>query len=267
MVNNTETTDPSVINRLAEEVTKEPEAEVKTVTPSNTDVSLPGGFIAGDGSLVKYAEVRELNGLDEEVIAKAGTTGKVLTTMLQRGLVALGSEKPSKEDLDKLLGGDRDAILVGIRRATFGDVVEQSTVCPSCATELEVDINLVTDIPSYDLEDPFEDRKFTYKSSKGEEIVVSLPTGRTQRKILDNLDKTRAEMNTILLTDCVESVNNRGSLGTATAQSLGMKDREDIISEIVKRNPGPRLGEVKTTCEACGEDVPVPLSLADLFRL
>lgn len=261
------TTDPNVINKLASDLEKAPEAEVKTVAPSNNEVSLPGGFIAGDGSLVKYAEVRELNGLDEEAISKSGGTGKALIAMLQRGLVALGTEKPTKDDLESLLSGDRDAILVGIRRATFGDTVDYNVTCASCLEQLKVTVNLATDIPVVTLDDPIEGRQFVYESKTKGEIVVSLPTGLTQKKLLENLDKTRAEVNTLVLADCVESVGGEPSVGVLSVQKLGMSDRENLVDEIIKRSPGPRLAEVKTTCEACGEEIPMPLSLADLFRL
>jgi hypothetical protein len=260
-------TDPSVIEKLALEATEGPTVTIKTVAPSNSDVSLPGGFIAGDGSVVKYAEVRELNGVDEEAISKAGSTGRALAVMVQRGLVSIGMEKPTKEDLDRLLSGDRDAILIGIRRVTFGNTVQFGFPCPHCKEGLEVEVDLTSDIPIKTLDNPIEDRKFIYESEKHGTIVVGLPTGTTQKKLIENVDKTPAEINTMLLAGCVESVNGIVSMGASTVLKLGMKDRENIIAEILDRNPGPRLGEVKTTCEACGEDIPMPLSLADLFRL
>jgi hypothetical protein len=260
-------TDPSVIEKLTKEITTEPAVEIKTVPPSSTDVTLPGGFIAGDGSLVKYAEVRELNGLDEEAISKAGSPGRALIVMLQRGLVSIGMEKPGKDDFDKLLSGDRDAILIGIRRATFGDNVDFEFPCPHCKSDLSVSVNLSTDVPVIGLDDPISGRKFTYTSEKSGIIVVGLPNGLTQKKLIENLDKTPAEVNTILLAGCIESINGVPSIGASSVLRLGMADREKIVAEILKRNPGPRLGEVKTTCEACGEDIPMPLSLSDLFRL
>jgi hypothetical protein len=260
-------TDPTVINKLAEQLLEEPAPEIKTVAPSSSEVILPGGFVAGDGSLIKYAEVRELNGMDEEAISKAGSTGRALVVMLQRGLVSLGMEKPDKDAFDSLLSGDRDSILIGIRRITFGNEIDFEFPCPHCQTDLSVSVDLTTDIPYKTLENPLEDRKFTYDSAKNGTIVVGLPTGITQKKLLENADKTAAEINTILLAGCVESVNGIVSMGATTVLKLGMKDREKIISEILTRNPGPRLGEVTTTCEACGEEIPMPLSLADLFRL
>lgn len=261
------TSSSAALEAAITEVNEEAEVKIETVAPSNTDVLLPGGFIAGDGSLVKYVEVRELNGVDEEAIAKTGTPGKALMAMLQRGLVSIGTEKATKEDLDRMLSGDRDAVLIGIRRVTFGDEIDFEFPCDSCKTDLNVTVNLATDVPYKNLVDPIEDRSFVYKSATHGEILVSLPSGATQRKLLENIDKSRPELNTILLAGCVEAIGGVGSLGASSVLKLGMKDREAIVAQIIKNNPGPRLGEVKTTCEACGEEIPMPLSLADLFRL
>ena len=260
-------TDNSLLHELTKVIDDTAAPVVTTIAPFNNEVALPGGFITRDGSLVKYAEVRELNGLDEEAIAKSGSIGRALNVMLQRGLVSIGSEPVSKDDIEKLLSGDRDAILLGIRRATFGDTVEFTVRCPNCEEILDVTVDVSKDIPMRDLEDPINGRRFTYESAKAGNIEVSLPMGATQRKLMENTDKTTAELNTILLAGCVASIGGVPSSGASSVLKLNMADRERIIQEIVKRTPGPRLGEVSTTCEACGEDIPMPLSLADLFRL
>jgi hypothetical protein len=259
--------DPALITQYAKDLEKGPEVEIKTVAPSNSTVIFPGGFLAKDGSLIKYGEVRELNGMDEEAVSKAGSAGKALAAMLQRGVVSIGANPVDKADLDELLSGDRDALLIGIRRVTFGDTVDFEFPCPHCNTELEVAVDLVKDVPVRELDDPINDRTFTYMSKKHGAIVVGLPTGAAQKKLVENSEKTNSELNTILLASCLKSINGEPSLGASTALTLGMADRDAVINEIIKRNPGPRLGEVKTTCEACGEDIPLPLSLADLFRL
>lgn len=262
-----QSTDPAVIEKAIKKVEEKAAPKIATVAPSKSEVALPGGFVSREGSLVKYAEVRELNGVDEEAIAKAGTPSKALLVMLQRGLVSLGSEEANKQDLDSLLSGDRDSILIGIRKVTFGATVDFGLTCPYCRTDLGVVVDLDKDIPYRELEDPIEDRYFDYESPTHGLIRVSLPNGATQRKLMENTDKTVAELNTILLSGCVESVNGVASMGASTVLKLGMADREKLVNEIVKRNPGPRLGEVSTSCEACGEDIAMPLALPDLFRL
>jgi len=259
--------DPKLVAQYADEVAKDSQSEIKTVAPSNSTVVLPGGFIAKDGSLIKYAEVRELNGMDEEAVSKSGTPGKALAAMLQRGVTSIGANPVDKADLDQLLSGDRDALLIGIRRVTFGDTVEFEIMCSNCRTELEVSVHLIDDVPMKNLDDPINDRTFTYMSKKHGAVVIGLPTGAVQKKLIENSDKTGSELNTILLSGCVKSINGEPSIGATTALTLGMADREGIIKEIFNRTPGPRLGDVTTTCEACGEEISTPLSLADLFRL
>ena len=258
--------DPQAVAKAVKALEVEPAVEVKTQAPSDSEVALPGGFINREGALVKYAEVRELNGADEEAIARAGSTGKALNVMLQRGLVSLGMETASKEDLEKLLSGDRDAILIGIRRATFGNTIDFEGACPSCSAEQTITLDLSTDIPVKTLEDPVEDRLWNYESKLGT-VVVGLPTGLTQRRLLENSDKNSAELNTILLAGCVASIDGSPSLGAPSVLRLSWKDRDALVQEILDRNPGPRLGEVSKACQACGEQIPMPLTLAALFRI
>jgi len=259
------TQDPKAVSAAIEEVTKEAAPQVTTVPPSNSEVNLPGGFITQEGTLVKYAEVRELNGADEEAIAKAGGLGRVLTTILQRGLVSIGGEKVRKEDLDDILAADRDAILLAIRRVTFGDTADYQFTC-TCGVTSVVPIDLNADIPTIYLKNPIDDRNWEVQLKNGT-AVLTLPNGYVQRLLTENADKTSAELNTILLEGCVLSVNGKGSLGASTVLKLGMQDRETIINEILEKNPGPRLGEVKKNCEACGASVDTPISLVALFRL
>ena len=260
------TSNPKVVNAAIEEAFKETPVQVKTVAPSNSDVSLPGGYISQEGSLIKYAEVRELNGSDEEAIAKAGSLGRVLNTILQRGLVSLGQENITKETFDDLLAADREAILLGIRKVTFGETAEYNLYCSDCGKESVVSIDLDKDVPVSELQDPILDRKWDIEVKAGM-AKVTLPNGRTQRLLMENSEKTAAELNTILLEGCLLGIDGKGSLGTSTVLKLGMGDREKLVSKILNKNPGPRLGEVMKTCEACGTEVNTPLSLMSLFRL
>jgi hypothetical protein len=260
------TSNPRAVSAAIEEALKETPIEIKTIAPSNNDVNLPGGYISQDGSLIKYAEVRELNGSDEEAIAKAGSLGKVLNTILQRGLVSLGQEKVTKDTFEDLLAADREAILLGIRKVTFGEKADYNLFCPKCGEESVVTIDLNEDIPVSELADPIIDRKWDVEIKAGI-AKVTLPNGRTQRLLMESTEKTSAELNTVLLEGCLIGINGQGSLGTSTVLKLGMGDREKLVEEILIKNPGPRLGDVMKTCEACGTEVNTPLSLMSLFRL
>lgn len=258
-------TDAQLLQQFAEKISEEPAAKIKTRAPSESDVDLPGGFIDLDDNVYTKAEVRELTGADEEAVAKSGSSGKALNVLLARGLVKLGDREATADDLDMLLAGDRDAILLGIRRVTFGQTSTVQVRCPSCSDEHECVIDLVEDVPVKRLKEP-NDRQWMMETKLGP-VVVALPNGITQKKLMENYDKTSAEINTLLLSGCIVSLNGAPSVGAGTALSLGMADRTRIIDEIISRNPGPRLGEVKKACKACGEDISLPLSLLDLFRI
>jgi hypothetical protein len=260
------TTDPKLVNAAINEALKEEPVKIKTLAPTNNHVDLPGGYISPGGSLAKYAEVKELTGLDEEAIAKSGSIGRALNTILQKGLASIGGEPVTRDAFDDLLSADRDAIMIGIRKVTFGEIIDYTAVCQSCNSTQDVKIDLTKDVPVKELTNPIEDRNWTIEVKAGL-VNVTLPTGDVQRKLMENIDKTSAEMNTILLAGCVVSVNGTTSMGASTVLKLGMGDREKLVDEILEKNPGPRLGEVVKDCEACGEAVPTPLSLMSLFRL
>jgi len=259
-------TDAELVQQYAQKAMEEPAQQIVTKAPSDTTVKLPGGYILPTGEVVKTAEVRELNGADEEAIAKVGSTAKALNILLQRGLVKLGDKEVTRDDLDVLLSGDRDAILLGIRKVTFGPLIPLVIRCPHCSTDQNTEVDLDDDVPVRELSDPIADRFWEVITKQGV-VRLGLPNGITQKKLMDNIDKTSSEINTMILGGCIISVNGSPSIGAPTALALGMSERSELLTSITDRNPGPRLGEVKKVCKACGEDIPLPLSLLDLFRI
>lgn len=259
------TSNPQDIQDLAAKF-QNPTVEVKTVAPESLEVELPGGFLKKDGSVVKFASVKELTGADEEVIYRSASTGLFLNTILSRGIDTIGYEKATAADLDTMLAGDRDTLLLAIRRATFGNKVDGETTCPACGERQDVLIDLVEDVEVRELPNPIVDRIFDVDAKIGK-VTVGLPNGLTQKRLMESTNKNSAELTTLLLGSCIISINDEPSLGASTAAKLGILDREKLITEIVRRNPGPRLEAVVKACKACGTEMSLPLSLADLFRL
>jgi hypothetical protein len=254
------------LTRIAQAAMAEPQKAVETVVPSNPLVKLPGGFIDANGDLATTAEVRELTGEDEEIISKSATASKALTSLLVRGTVSIGDAEPAIEDFDKMLSGDRDSILIGIRCLTFGEEVEYSAICPSCSLQQILTINLNEDIKYITLEDPIRDRSWNITLKNGDLANVSLPTGKVQRRITEAPESTTsAELTTMLLSAAINSINDSPAK-PSTALKLSISDREKLVTDISTRNPGPRLSEVSKACQACGESVPTPLSIGALFR-
>ena len=255
-------TDAELINSIGKKAMEEPAPTIETRAPSASDVTLLAGAIV-DGALCVDAEVRELNGADEEAIATAGSLGKSLATILRRGVVRIGNRPVTEDLLDSLLAGDRDYLMLAIRRITFGDELTTGVGCGSCGAVSNTSLKLSEDVPV---------RQFSGEWSWESETKLGTVTlgyynGLTQKRLMDNLDKSPAEISTILLAGSIQAVNGGPVIASDFARKLGMADREKLMLEILTRNPGPRLLEVKKACEACGEYLNIPLSLASLFRL
>lgn len=265
---------PALANKLAQEATQIIVEEVVGSTPMitipslpDTNIELPGGFYDPlEDTLVTTAEVKELTGADEEDIVRITEIGKALMVILQKGTVSVGGKPADKETLELLLSGDREALLLGIRCATFGTEIELTdVVCSRCPELQTMTIDLKKDVKTQVLEDRINDRTFVLDLKVGK-VKVTLPTGSTQNKLVNAPNKNNAELDTLLLSNCVLEINDVQIFGQAPIRNLGIQDRRTILEEIAKRNPGPLLNEIKKACNTCGQEVELPLTLADLFR-
>jgi hypothetical protein len=141
--------DPALATKLAAEAIAEATQEVasseepRLTLPPDTSVTLPGGLLDPILGIVNTAEVRELNGADEEAVAKVNDVPKSLMVILERGTVKIGDEKATKADLDALLAGDRETLLLAIRKVTFGSEIKLGPgECPECGEEQTFNIDL-----------------------------------------------------------------------------------------------------------------------------
>jgi hypothetical protein len=245
--------------------TDEPE-KAQIVSPSEVVVDLPGGYITITGEVLRTAEVRELNGKDEEAIAKSGSYAKSFNTLLARGTVKIGDQPVTDVLLDGILAADRDSILLGIYRATFGNTAVLNGYCNSCKDYKSVEVDTRTDIHTKVLVDPIADREFVLEGKKAS-YTVRLPNNKAQKEIADNMEKTSAELDSLLLEYCVIKINEKQVYHKSEVQNIGLADRRAILSEILKRNPGPQFNDVKVSCDECGGEVVVPISVGALFRV
>ena len=258
---------PQLASQLAAKALKETEEPQKAqiVSPSEVVVALPGGYLTPTGDVLQTAEVRELTGKDEEAIAKAGTYAKSLNAILARGTVKIGERPATEELLDGILSGDRDSILLGIYQATFGPTAVLDGYCNSCKEYKSVEVDLRQDIQTKALVDPINDREFVLEGKKAT-YTLRLPSGKAQREIANGMDRTSAELDTLLMEYCVVKVNDKQVFHKSEVQNIGLADRRSILNEILKRNPGPQFNDVKVSCDECGGEVVVPISIGTLFR-
>ena len=262
---------PALANKLAaeamasaaQEVVKQP-VVVDPDLPPDLTVQLPGGLYNPFEGVTTTAEIRELTGADEEAIARIADAGRALLTILERATVKIGDKPADQDTLDLMLAGDREALLLAIRNATFGSEVTLGPgPCPACGEEQTFNVDLNNDVEMKTLKE--EDRQFVVDCKVGK-VSIMLPTGFVQKSIITSTNKNAAELDSILLKGCITSINGSPIITMETVKALSIKDRRTLITEIINRNPGPQLAQIKKPCQSCGTEVPLPLTLADLFR-
>ncbi|GHB52463.1 hypothetical protein GCM10010331_45090 [Streptomyces xanthochromogenes] len=234
--------------------------------PSGSQVPLPVG-IEINGTLMRDAEIRELTGADEEKLSKVSRSSvRFFDTLLKLGVVSLGNEPVTPALLKGLYVADRDALMLAIRIATFGPQLELVGVsCPTCRELVDFTVDLSTvelrGLPAGETRVELRDGRWAY---------LRFPTGEDQEHILAAVDATSAETNTALLERCVTYIESPAAgirvPGSAdVARRLGIADRRTILMYLADHAPGPQLMSLSTEHEACGEEVPLPLTVADIF--
>jgi hypothetical protein len=233
----------------------------------DTHTTLERG-IYRSGRWHRQAEVRELTGEDEEAMASASTLPyKVFETLLVRGTVRVGDEPMTRQLAGELLIGDRELLVLAIRKASFGDELEfEALPCPHCGEETDLTVPLDC-IPTVTLEDP-DQTEFEVPLRKGAVARVSLPTGADQDAVFDLKEANQGKQNSEILRRCVISVTHADGRveHSPSPQKLLISDRKKILAFLAATQPGPRYDEFAFTHETCGKEVELPISMAVLFR-
>lgn len=244
--------------------------------PADDTVILPGGLIRNN-EVIKTVQVKELTGEDEETLAKASqslNSISFLDRLLRCGVVKIGTEPNASTGklLSQLLVGDREALILGIRKSTYGDKLEiKEWVCPFCGNKADLSMEL-SDIPVVTMADPANDSEFTVPLLKGGSAHVRLATGTDQTATFEKPELTQAQRETILLSRCVITITDpdgkERSMAAFPSMALTMSvpNRHAILDQLRDRQPGPKYDKVEFKCEVCDEDVKVAVTIGNLFR-
>lgn len=278
MVSRTEAlANPGASNAKIQAALEEAKPDLPVVAfPPDDYVELPGGLTRKD-EVIRGVVVRELNGEDEEALARAVQTPNpfhFLNTLLDCGVVSIGDVQDVAKALKDLLVGDRDEAILGIRKATYGDDVEVfGWVCPSCSEEVSrISFSLTEDIHRVKLGNPLTDSVFEVPLRKGGSARVRLANGHDQTATFDDPKLLGPQRDDILLSRCILTLTDKDGTEHSIAgfpsmvRKLSIPDRRAILKELSDRQPGPRYNEIKFRHDGCGDEVTLALGIRDLFR-
>lgn len=276
---------PAEANALAEAAVKAAQAvEAPTIpAPPSDHVVLPGGLVR-NGEVTRRVQVRELTGEHEEALARAMTPpagatevnwAHFLQVLLECGVKQVGDfpESQTKDLLRDMITGDRDAVVMGIRQATYDDDLELiGWTCPYCGKSTDITLSLAQDVPVTKMDDPLHAQTFTVKLRRGRVATVRLATGRDEAAMFDVERLTQAERESVMLSRCLLKIADASGQETIVAgfsksivQNLSIPDRKAIIRDMNKRQPGPRYNEITFVHQDCQKEVPLVIGLGTLF--
>jgi hypothetical protein len=226
------------------------------------EVTVPGGY-DDHGRWCRTLRVRPWCGQDEAVLLEelAGATPAARATQLLAR--CLSSDRgPSAEDVAlarSLSLGDREALLLHLRRITLGDRLSCVLACPACGARLDLDLR-VADllVPPYGHESVEHEARLP---SDGETMRIRfrLPNGGDQEaaaRVFEEKDEAAAVR--LLVARCVRraDVDEGVPLG-------GLPD--DLIPSlseaIAERDPQAEI-ELDAVCPDCGRSFAVPFDCA-----
>jgi predicted RNA-binding Zn-ribbon protein involved in translation (DUF1610 family) len=259
---------------FAEAFTQAGRPEMPLVELPQPGVAMLSYGVEIGGERRKVVTVRELNGSDEEALARLDPSKGdqyyvlLMDLIIKRATETLGGVEPSATDLGQLLMGDRDIIFLEIVLATIGEEKKYEDVkCPECGDTFDADVEVRGVVDIHRLEE--EDNPYTDVVLRdGTTVHLRYPTGEDQMSLFQGKEaskKNPSERNTLLLGRCIDTVDGKSIRNSVDyAQKLGMIDRRTLISAL---GEGPRVEfkEVEVPCPECGIELPFKLSWADLL--
>lgn len=267
--------DPEKVNAItARALSDEPE-DFTISGPPDGSAKLIAGYVDPSGNRWTTAQIRELRGRDEEALARALATGdmtRYIDTIVKVGVVSLGEIEDPKElttALDELLVGDRDYLIMQIRRLAYGDDMKLDVQCPFCEEKFTVEYSFANDVPLRPFEqDDRSQRLFDVDLPSGSVAEMRLIDGKAQKRVFttENIKKTDAELNTLLLREVTLSFDRKPIKGVGPILDMASKDRTHLLHWLQDNQPGPRYADVTQECPACVREFPLVVSLREMFR-
>lgn len=200
-----------------------------------------------------------------------------MTSLLGSCCEQIGGIPPTPQLIDSLTTGDRDFMLLSLRRISIGPILKAQMTCPRCQEEISFDLS-TDDIKiktcelgqDYRIEGsfPVTDLK---NENLGLDVVIRFPVGYDQ-SVISNINKVDPlEATYQLYARLIKSWSKNGNPvenpnTLSFIDSIPLNEIEWLESELRSKLPGPDW-MVTLTCELCSKKTLLDLSDTDfLFK-
>jgi len=238
---------------------------------------LPLGVVKGD-EVVRDASIREMTaGMRRKVVARKNqkNPAKGITEVLFGCVETLAGAPPTVHDLNALTEGDRDFLLLAIRRESLGDTVTTQMPCPNCNEEIqfELDLNQIR-INSLEKGTDYELVNGTPVTSVENDdlgllVKMRFPTGFDWIALSPKLRTDPMEANYEIYARILKLWQrgedaNAGPFTPDFVDSLSLKEITWFERACRKAQPGPDWF-IRVTCDLCGRKTLLDLSDSDFL--
>ena len=246
--------------------------------PEAVAVELPCGFLHEEEVITK-AMIIPMTGRIRKLIARPQNRqnpASIIDTLLMQCVVSIGSiTKVNKSVTDCLFLGDRDFLVMEIRKISLGSEVQTQLQCDNCSARLAMTINLDRDVPvmklkDLDIEIIDGDAVFVLQDDVLKlDLKFRLPRGLDQHFIAPLYRKNPIEANYALYRACLIEWNGKSSeeLPTNFFDDQSLRVIDFIDEHFMEMMPGPDM-RVPVNCYECDHEMMVSMASSDfLFRL
>jgi len=239
--------------------------------------TLPGGYVDDIGEVHREAEIIQLSGQEEEVVATSCITNsaQLVSTVLGHCVHHIGSFRPFSEEVArKLIVADRQFLLIKLRQITFGEHVQGTIRCPlpDCGKKVDIDFS-INDLQITESEDRGPTYKLklsaeaAFKNDDGKEyrdIVFRLPNGEDQEIISPLISQDESHALLMLLERCIQSIGPHGDPDAELIRKLSPAAFTEIENAMETVSPRVDLS-MTAICPECNREFDVPFDLESFF--
>jgi hypothetical protein len=228
------------------------------------EVKLPGGVKVGE-QWYRCAWLRPISGREEEFLLLEGkylSAAARTTQLLTRCLLRVGAVEPVAAELVRRLStGDREALLLHIRRLTLGERISCLLSCANCKKKMDLDLQI-----EELLLPPYAHSQETHEvdisdGANSYRVRFRVPNGEDQEAVASAAERSVNAAAELVLGRCIERVES--------ADKEKLSDLPDVVlrelpAKMAVLDPQAEI-LLDLTCPECAAAFVVPFDAGDYF--
>jgi hypothetical protein len=229
------------------------------------DVNLPGG-VRLEGSWRRDAVLRPLAGRDEIFVLQQGSAlspAARTTAVLARCLCRLGPVSTVTSEIARSLSiGDREALLLHLRRLTLGEKMSCVFRCPACAEKLDLELEV-----SELLLPPYAHASDVHETSVRSDdasyrVRFRLPNGADQERAATLVASAPQSAAELILQHCIHEIVDEQA--GEPVQPIPAPVADALADKMAELDPQAEI-LLDQRCPVCGVSFRTPFDIADYF--